>query len=99
MKSKSTLVRILAMLLCFIMVAAMVVSCGPDDEPDPERDTLVVGYDQFSAKFSPFFADTSYDQDVVGMTQLGLLTSDREGNLILNGIEGEKKTFNGTEYT
>ncbi|MBQ4324739.1 MAG: hypothetical protein IJC29_02995, partial [Clostridia bacterium] len=64
MKSKSTLVRILAMLLCFIMVAAMVVSCGPDDEPDPDddayngADTLVVGYDQFSSKFSPFFADT-----------------------------------------
>ena len=104
MKSKSTLVRILAMLLCFIMVAAMVVSCG-DPEPDPDddaykgADTLVVGYDQFSAKFSPFFADTSYDQDVVGMTQLGLITTDREGNLILKGIQGEKKTYNGTEYT
>ena len=62
-------------------------------------DTLVVGYDLFSEKFSPFFATTAYDQDVAGMTQLGLLTSDREGNIILNGIEGEIKKYNGTEYT
>ena len=107
MKSKSTLVRLLAMMLCFVMVATMLLACGDDPEPTPTpdddayngADTLVVGYDQFSSKFSPFFADTSYDQDVVGMTQLGLITSDREGNLILNGIEGEKKTYNGTEYT
>ncbi len=62
-------------------------------------DTLVVGYDLFSQKFSPFFAVTAYDQDVAGMTQVGLLTSDREGNIILNGIEGETKKYNGTDYT
>ena len=60
--------------------------------------TLVVGYDLFSEKFSPFFATTAYDQDVAGMTQVGLLTSDREGNIIMNGIEGETHKFNGTDY-
>lgn len=62
-------------------------------------DTLVVGYDLFSQKFSPFFATTAYDQDAAGITQVGLLTSDREGNIILNGIEGETIAYNGTEYT
>ncbi len=62
-------------------------------------DTLVVGYDLFSEKFSPFFATTAYDQDAAGITQVGLLSSDREGNIILNGIEGEKISYNGTEYT
>ncbi len=61
-------------------------------------ETLVVGYDAFSEKFSPFFATTAYDQDAAGMTQVGLLTTDREGNVILKGIEGEKNTFNGKEY-
>ncbi len=61
-------------------------------------DTLVVGYDLFSEKFSPFFATTAYDQDVAGMTQVGLLTSDREGNVILKGIEGETVAYNGTDY-
>ena len=62
-------------------------------------DTLVVGYDYFSEKFSPFFATTAYDQDVAGITQVGLLSTDREGNVVLKGIEGEKISFNGTEYT
>ena len=63
------------------------------------KDTLVVGYDLFSEKFSPFFATTAYDQDVAGMTQIGLLSSDREGNMILNGIEGQTNKYNGTDYT
>ena len=72
---------------------------GGDDEPVyTGADTLVVGYDLFSEKFSPFFATTAYDQDVAGMTQVGLLSSDREGNIIMNGIEGETHKFNGTDY-
>ncbi len=62
-------------------------------------DTLVVGYDPFSEKFSPFFAKTSYDQDVAGLVSIGLLNIDREGNTILLGKTGEKHTFNGTEYS
>ncbi len=63
------------------------------------KDTLVVGYDLFSEKFSPFFSTTAYDQDAAGMTQVGLLTSDREGNIILKGIEGETVSYNGKDYT
>jgi len=67
---------------------------------EPENDTpLVVGYAPFSSKFSPFFAATAYDQDVASMTQAGLLTSDRTGAIILKGIEGETKNYNGTDYT
>lgn len=78
----------------------------PTDEPEEPAveehvpaDTFVVGYNYFSQKFSPFFADTSYDQDVVSMTQLGLLGTDREGNVVFNGIEGETRAYNGTDYT
>ena len=70
------------------------------DEPTPSADTpLVVGYSPFSSKFSPFFSETAYDQDVYAMTQIGLLTSDRTGAIILNGIEGETIEYNGTPYT
>lgn len=59
---------------------------------------LVVGYAAFSGKFSPFFADTAYDQDVASMTQVGLLTTDRSGAIIFNGIEGETHEYGGTPY-
>ena len=65
----------------------------------PTIDTpLVVAYQDFSQKFSPFYADTGYDQDVVSMTQIGLLTTDRVGGIIPNAIEGETRNYNGTDY-
>ena len=62
-------------------------------------DTIVYADDYLSEKFSPFFADTSYDQDAVALTQVPLLNSDREGNVVLNGIEGQVIPYNGTDYT
>ncbi|MEA4812873.1 MAG: ABC transporter substrate-binding protein [Anaerolineaceae bacterium] len=59
---------------------------------------LVVAYSDFSQKFSPFFADTAYDQDVSGMTQISILTTDRSGKIIKNAIEGETSMYNGKEY-
>ncbi len=61
--------------------------------------SMVVGYSMFNSKFSPFFAETAYDQDVATMTQLGLLNSDRMGAIIYKGIEGETIPYNGTDYT
>ncbi len=60
---------------------------------------LVVGYDSFNSKFSPFFSETAYDQDVYAMTQISLMNSDRTGALIYNGINGETIEYNGTAYT
>ena len=60
---------------------------------------LVVGYSPFNSKFSPFFSETAYDQDVYAMTQLALLPSDRMGAVIHKGIEGETINYNGTDYT
>ena len=60
---------------------------------------MVVGYSPFSSKFTPFFAETAYDQDAQLMTQLPLLNSDRMGAVIYNGIEGETINYNGTDYT
>ncbi|MEE1109243.1 MAG: ABC transporter substrate-binding protein, partial [Lachnospiraceae bacterium] len=64
-----------------------------------EETPLVIGYSNFSSKFSPFFASSAYDQDAQGMTQLALLPSDRTGAIIYKGIEGETVPYNGTDYT
>ena len=65
----------------------------------PTIDTpLVVAYQDFSQKFSPFFADTGYDVDVEQMTQIAILTTDRVGGIVNNAIEGEVRSYNGTDY-
>lgn len=66
---------------------------------DASGKTLVVGYAPFSSKFSPFFAITAYDQDVASLVSISLCGSDREGNVVKNGIEGEVIPYNGTDYT
>ena len=66
----------------------------------PTIDTpLVVAYADFSQKFSPFFADSGYDFDVVGMVlDGGILTTDRVGGIVPNGIEGEIVSYNGVHH-
>lgn len=60
---------------------------------------LVIGYANFSSKFSPFFYKTAYDGDVETMTQVGLIASDRGGAPVLKGLgEGTTVSYNGTDY-
>ena len=87
--------RILALLLAVVMCAFIFASCGKKNT----RETLVVGYSPFNEKFSPFFSETAYDQDVWVMTQITVLNSDRQGNVILKGIDGTTVKYNGTDYT
>lgn len=97
--------KILALLLVVAMCLG-IAACGKDPAETSSTGTveenltpLVVGYAPFNSKFSPFFSETAYDQDVAAMTQLGLLTTDRTGAIIYKGIEGETIPYNGTDYT
>ncbi len=61
--------------------------------------TLVAAASGFESKFSPFFAANVDDQMISNMTQVYLLTVDRVSNPVLSGIEGETRSYNGTDYT
>ena len=99
MKSKFAKIARIALVsvlsLSFVLAAA---ACSGGDG-EKQNDTLVVAYNNFTQKFSPFFATSSYDQDVAGMTQVGLLAGDRTGNIVYKGIEGETIPYNGKNYT
>ena len=85
---KKTLSLLLA--LCMLLSVTAVFAETAGDVP------LVVATSALSQKFSPFFADTAYDQDVVNLTQISMMTTDRVGGIIYNGIEGETIPYNGT---
>ena len=72
---------------------------APVEQREQNLTPLVVGYSAFNEKFSPFFAESAYDQDVMELTQIGLLGNDRQGAIIMKGIEGETKEYNGHSYT
>ena len=93
--------RTLALILSLVMCLGLLAGCGDKggNQTKDENTPLVVGYAPFNEKFSPFFSESEYDQDVWVMTSLGLLNSDRQGQIIMKGIEGETHAYNGTDYT
>ena len=90
--------RMLALLLAAVMLLGTVGACAEGADQDLGT-PLVVATSQLSQKFSPFYHDTDYDKNVVDMTQALMMTTDRTGGIIYNGIEGETHSYNGTDYT
>lgn len=87
-----------SLLLVLVMVLSMAAFAETETTED-RADAIVYATATFGQKFSPFFAAVAYDQEVVDLTQGELLASDRGGNVIYNGIEGETVNYNGTDYT
>ena len=95
--------KILCVLLALTMVSAF-GGCGrrpntPTDPSTESTETLVVGTLNFDGKFSPFFYTNSYENDVISLVHLSLLGTDRDGSVVLKGIDGEVRPHNGTDYT
>ena len=104
--------RFIASLIAVAMTASLLASCGgsssgkKEDQSgkqsaDASKDSgaMVFASDEFNAKFSPFFAETVSDTMVSDLVNVQLLQLDRTGSIITKGIEGEKKEYNGKEYT
>ena len=93
--------KLLALLMAACMLLSVTAAFAEETAAaDAELGTpLVVATSALSQKFSPYFADTAYDQDVVGLTQIVMMTTDRTGAIIYKGIEGETIPYNGTDYT
>ena len=93
---KNRVLMIFVLVICLALTSSLMACKKPTVQ---ENDTLVVGYSDFSSKFSPFFAKTAYDQDASNMTMVNLLTTDRQGNIIYNAIDGETTKYQGKDYT
>lgn len=87
--------KLITLFLATVMLVSTIAPVFAQETNVP----FVFGQSIMSQKFSPFYADTAYDQDVVEMTTVSLLTTDRVGAIIYNGIEGETNSYNGKDYT
>ena len=63
-----------------LSTVAVAAGCG-QHEFDPETRALVLSTAQPDRVFNPFFSTSAYDSNIVGMTQIGMLTSDKEGQI------------------
>lgn len=104
--------RLMAFLLAGAMAVGLFCGCSSSIESTETKVTettevaeetnntpLVVAASGVTQNFSGFFAESGGDRSVADMTAVYLLGKDRSGEYILNGIEGETKNYNGTDYT
>ena len=94
--------RLIALTGASVMALSTIAMAGEastEQEVAEARGNLVYATSTFGQKFSPFFATTAYDMEVVDLTQVLALAADRGGAIIYNGIEGETIDYNGTDYT
>ena len=85
----------------FVLTLMLLSGCGraqPLDEAAQPDKTLVVGTLHFDGKFSPFFYTNTYENEVLSLVHVPLLGTDREGSVVLKGISGETRPYNGTDY-
>ena len=99
--------RVVSLVLAAAMALSM-VGCGSKGGDSASKggdskgsDTpLVIAWDAMSQKFSPFFAESHPDMYIEEkLVNITLTRTTRAGQYILDGIDGYKEEYNGTEYT
>ena len=91
--------KLLSLMLALVMLVGMANAALAEAATEArDANTLVIGYTNFNAKFSDFYAESAYDRDVANYAGAPLMVTDRLGGIIYNGIEGETIPYNGTDY-
>lgn len=75
---------VLAMLMSVLLMAGIVL---PLTACSKKKDSIVIMTEELSGLFNPFYATSGTDMDVVGMTQIGMLGTDKEGNPVAGDDE------------
>ena len=84
--AKKTLTIIIASALAVVVAASALIIyfVGKDNGPttvyDNENDPLVFSSQEVDKVFNPFFSTAAPDSNVVGLTQIGMISNDSAGN-------------------
>ena len=83
---KKNITRGLSLVLCGAMgLSACATLVGCKDET--KKDSIVIMTEELSGLFNPFYATSGTDMDVVGMTQIGMLSTDSAGKPVAGDDE------------
>ena len=82
MKITRKVVALVLALASMLGCLAVLTGCGGDDTViDNETTRLVLSTAELDGVFNPFYSSSGADNGVIGMTQIGMLSSDRLGNV------------------
>lgn len=78
--NKKTVMRAASLVLCGALGASsfsLLAGCGGS-----KKQSVVIMIEELSGLYNPFYATTGADQEVVGLTQIGMLSTDSEGKIV-----------------
>lgn len=84
--NKKKLIAIIAVAVAVVLVAGIVLGiafCGKKGE----KTSINIMSEELSGNYNPFYATSAADQDVIGMTQIGMLSTDKSGNTVAGDEE------------
>lgn len=85
-QSSNKFTRIVCMTMALVMLLGVVfafTACNKNNNTtyyDNETDALTFSLQEVDGVFNPFFSTSAMDSNVVGLTQIGMLGNDKDGN-------------------
>lgn len=82
--SKRNISRITATILCLVLLATVLVTVAgcQKDKLSNENTPLVLASEALDGVFNPFFYTSGADGEIIGQTQVSLLSGDAQGNIV-----------------
>ena len=83
MKITRKLVALVLALASILGCLSVLTGCGGDNGPviDNENTRLVLSTAELDGVFNPFYSSSGADNSIIGMTQIGMLSSDKDGKV------------------
>lgn len=97
---KKNLLRILSLVLVLVMLVPTMASCGQKGQKISNEETaLMLASEALDGVFNPFFYTSGADGSVVSLTQVGMLSTDENGNIVSgNDYDCVVKDFSEITY-
>ena len=102
------LTQLVSLMLTVVFFGAALSACTEDPQDNQtKKDAIVIMTEDLSGLFNPYYATSGADQGVVGLTQIGMLTTDSEGqpqagdnyDTVVKDFDFETVTVKGQEQT
>ena len=83
MKITRKLVALVIALATILGCLSVLTGCGGNKGPEIDNETtrLVLSTAELDGVFNPFYSSSGADNSIIGMTQIGMLSSDKEGKV------------------
>ncbi len=95
--SKKLIAIILACVVAVGGTVGIIVACSTNKPQanDPETRTFTMSISTPDGVFNPYFSSSAYDSSITGLTQIGMLSTDKDGAIIC----GEDEPTVAKDYT